>query len=129
MEISRADQEISLFALLVARRILLYTVLYGKSIVVTVAGHACHRIWKGDQAMQEQEQPAPRNTYLIDIEETAELARLMQQDRLATEAMGGLLPEIAELPPGARVFDLASTGQRLPLRKKTTHALGHHAVL
>src|SRR5579875_78129 len=46
-------------------------------------------------------------TYFIDAEEAAELARLMQQDRLVTEVMGGLLPELETLPATAQVLDLA----------------------
>jgi SAM-dependent methyltransferase len=52
----------------------------------------------------------PDNTYVIDAEHAAELARLMQQDRLLTAAMGGLLPEFPDGPPlpaGGRVLDLA----------------------
>ncbi|WP_052889606.1 class I SAM-dependent methyltransferase [Thermogemmatispora carboxidivorans] len=53
-------------------------------------------------------QPASEGgTYFIDAEEAAELARLMQQDRLVTEAMGGLLPEVETLPATAQVLDLA----------------------
>ncbi|WP_052889572.1 class I SAM-dependent methyltransferase [Thermogemmatispora carboxidivorans] len=48
-----------------------------------------------------------RSTYPIDPEQVAELARLMQQDRLLTEAMGGLFPEGISLPPGGRILDLA----------------------
>ncbi|WP_069802496.1 class I SAM-dependent methyltransferase [Thermogemmatispora onikobensis] len=49
-----------------------------------------------------------RNTYIIDSDQAAELARLMQQDRLLTEAMGGLLPEEGiSLPETGRVLDLA----------------------
>ncbi|WP_376795806.1 class I SAM-dependent methyltransferase [Thermogemmatispora sp.] len=49
-----------------------------------------------------------QNTYIIDPENAGELARLMQQDRLLTEAMGGLLPEEGiGLPEAGRVLDLA----------------------
>jgi hypothetical protein len=49
-----------------------------------------------------------RNIYIIDSEQAAELARLMQQDRLLTEAMGGLLPEEGiNLPERGHVLDLA----------------------
>ncbi|WP_376797018.1 class I SAM-dependent methyltransferase [Thermogemmatispora sp.] len=49
-----------------------------------------------------------RSTYIIDAENAGELARLMQQDRLLTEAMGGLLPEEGiGLPEAGRVLDLA----------------------
>ncbi|MBX5450410.1 class I SAM-dependent methyltransferase [Thermogemmatispora sp.] len=48
------------------------------------------------------------HTYILDSEQAAELARLMQQDRLLTEAMGGLLPEEGiSLPETGRVLDLA----------------------
>ncbi|WP_376796457.1 methyltransferase domain-containing protein [Thermogemmatispora sp.] len=48
------------------------------------------------------------STYPIDPENAGELARLMQQDRLLTESMGGLLPEEdIKLPEGAKVLDLA----------------------
>ncbi|RAQ94310.1 class I SAM-dependent methyltransferase [Thermogemmatispora tikiterensis] len=55
-------------------------------------------------------QPRGRSTSIIDAENAGELARLMQQDRLLTEALGGLLPEFPEgapLPEGGRVLDLA----------------------
>ncbi|WP_376795789.1 class I SAM-dependent methyltransferase [Thermogemmatispora sp.] len=48
-----------------------------------------------------------QSTYPIDPGQVAELARLLQQDRLVTEAMGGLFPEGQILPPGGRVLDLA----------------------
>ena len=35
------------------------------------------------------------NTYIIDAEDAAEMARLLDQDKLLTEAMGGLFPERA----------------------------------
>ncbi|GER82869.1 MAG: methyltransferase domain-containing protein [Thermogemmatispora sp.] len=47
------------------------------------------------------------STYHIDTEQAAELARLMQQNRLAIEAMGGIFPEELALPQGGRVLDLA----------------------
>jgi ubiquinone/menaquinone biosynthesis C-methylase UbiE len=47
------------------------------------------------------------NTYMIDPEHAAELARLMQQDRVVTEGMGGLFPEGQTLPDGGRLLDLA----------------------
>jgi ubiquinone/menaquinone biosynthesis C-methylase UbiE len=54
------------------------------------------------------EAPAPSSSgpYIIDPERAAELTRLMQQDRLVTEHMGGLLPEVPELPEGGGVLDL-----------------------
>jgi hypothetical protein len=59
---------------------------------------------------------SPENTYVIDSEQAAELARLMQQDRQITAALGGLLPEFpqgAPLPPDGRVLDLACAPSRL----------------
>nr|BBH92354.1 hypothetical protein KTA_05530 [Thermogemmatispora argillosa] len=53
-----------------------------------------------------EEQPG-RNTYVIDSEEAAELARLMQQDRILTEALGGLFPEGRLLPEDGCLLDLA----------------------
>jgi ubiquinone/menaquinone biosynthesis C-methylase UbiE len=50
---------------------------------------------------------ATKHTYIIDPENAGELARLMQQDRLLTEGMGGLFPEGQQLPEGGRVLDLA----------------------
>lgn len=47
------------------------------------------------------------STYHIDTEQAAELARLMQQNRLAIEAMGGVFPEELTLPKEGRVLDLA----------------------
>nr|BBH92378.1 hypothetical protein KTA_05770 [Thermogemmatispora argillosa] len=54
-----------------------------------------------------QAQSQPANTYPIDPEQVDELARLLQQDRLVTEAMGGLFPEGQTLPEGGRLLDLA----------------------
>ncbi len=47
------------------------------------------------------------NTYIIDIEEGAETARLMHQDKLYTNAMGGLFPEQADLSYVEHILDLA----------------------
>ncbi len=55
---------------------------------------------------QNDSQPT-RNTYVIDPEHAGELARLMQQDRVVTEGMGGLFPEGQTLPDGGRILDLA----------------------
>ncbi|WP_376796302.1 class I SAM-dependent methyltransferase [Thermogemmatispora sp.] len=49
----------------------------------------------------------PDHTYVIDPENAGELARLMQQDRLLTEGMGGLFPEGQLLPESGRLLDLA----------------------
>jgi ubiquinone/menaquinone biosynthesis C-methylase UbiE len=47
------------------------------------------------------------NTYLIDPESGAEMARLLDLDQLTTEAMGGLLPPGIVFKPGACVLDVA----------------------
>jgi ubiquinone/menaquinone biosynthesis C-methylase UbiE len=53
-------------------------------------------------------EPQPQaSTYPVDPEQVEELARLVQQDRLVTEAMGGLFPEGQTLPEGGRLLDLA----------------------
>ncbi len=51
--------------------------------------------------------PTPPNTYIIDIESAAETARLVEQDKLFTEAMGGLFPEQPDLSSVERILDLA----------------------
>jgi predicted O-methyltransferase YrrM len=45
--------------------------------------------------MASQQDPTESNTYMIDHESAAEMARLLNQDRIFTEAMGGLLSERA----------------------------------
>ncbi len=42
-------------------------------------------------------EPQERNTYIFDPESAAEMGRLILQDRLLNEAMGGLLPERSEV--------------------------------
>jgi ubiquinone/menaquinone biosynthesis C-methylase UbiE len=52
--------------------------------------------------------PSPRdNTYFIDIEEPAETARLMFQDRLLSKAMGGVLPEYPDPSAIRTILDIA----------------------
>lgn len=46
------------------------------------------------------------NHYLIDIELGAEAARLIEQDYLFTQAMGGLFPEQPDLSPIERILDI-----------------------
>jgi ubiquinone/menaquinone biosynthesis C-methylase UbiE len=59
------------------------------------------------ESKRSQETTQRHNTYVIDSESAAEMARLMQQDRIITETMGGLLPEVEPPPDGGRVLDLA----------------------
>ena len=47
------------------------------------------------------------NKYVIDIEVAAETARLIDQDRLFTKAMGGLFPENPDLSKVDRIIDIA----------------------
>ena len=53
------------------------------------------------------EQDAQHNTYIIDAESSTELTRLTYQDRLITDAMGGLFPERADLTGIHTVLDIA----------------------
>ncbi len=46
------------------------------------------------------------SSYVIDIEQPAETARLIEQSKLFTEAMGGLFPEVLDLSGVRRVLDL-----------------------
>jgi SAM-dependent methyltransferase len=48
----------------------------------------------------------PGNTYVFDPERSEELARLMNQDRFITTAMGGPLAGLPPLPEGSQVLDL-----------------------
>lgn len=47
------------------------------------------------------------NTYVIDVENAAELARLIYQDRLTTKSMGGLLAEQSEPSAIHDILDIA----------------------
>ncbi|HZO74559.1 MAG TPA: class I SAM-dependent methyltransferase [Ktedonobacteraceae bacterium] len=49
----------------------------------------------------------PRNTYVIDSENAAEVARLSRQDRYITGVMGGLFPERSDFSSIHDVLDLA----------------------
>src|SRR5690349_18746328 len=58
--------------------------------------------------MTEEQNPRRQEiVYLIDTESSAEKARLMQQGRLLTKTMGGLLPEQRDLTRFRRVLDVA----------------------
>jgi ubiquinone/menaquinone biosynthesis C-methylase UbiE len=47
------------------------------------------------------------NTYILDPESPTEMARLIDLDRVVTKAMGGPLAGVPDLPPGAKVLDVA----------------------
>jgi ubiquinone/menaquinone biosynthesis C-methylase UbiE len=57
--------------------------------------------------MPTADQSPGEHTYIIDAESAAELARLLQQDRLLTSHLGGLLPEGTDAAHLQRVLDLA----------------------
>jgi ubiquinone/menaquinone biosynthesis C-methylase UbiE len=57
--------------------------------------------------MQAADQPHSENTYVIDAESAAEMARLLDQDRLITTHLGGLLPERPDFAHIHNVLDLA----------------------
>ncbi len=57
--------------------------------------------------MQTAEQPTGKNTYVIDTESAAEMARLLDQDRLITTHMGGLFPERPGFDHIRHVLDIA----------------------
>src|SRR5579884_550570 len=46
------------------------------------------------------------NTYIFDPEDSTEMARLIHQDRVVTQGMGGLVAGLPELPDTAQVLDL-----------------------
>lgn len=56
----------------------------------------------GDQPSNENE-----NTYILDTSSGAEMARLMKQDRLLTEGMGGLFPERGDVSTMHDILDIA----------------------
>lgn len=57
--------------------------------------------------MPSSDPPPSSNTYFIDIEQAAEIVRLMEQDRLCTQAMGGLFPEEPDLSHTKCLLDIA----------------------
>ena len=55
----------------------------------------------------EQSRATSENTYVIDSESAAEMARLMRQDHLLTKGMGGLFPEGLDLGRVEHILDIA----------------------
>lgn len=53
------------------------------------------------------DQAQSENTYLVDPESGLEMARLMYQDKLITQAMGGLLEDIPRVSQARRILDVA----------------------
>ncbi len=52
------------------------------------------------------DQPSNETTYFVDAENAAEMARLMNQDRIITKNMGGLFPEQFDLSRVSDVLDI-----------------------
>ena len=72
-------------------------------------------------ASQESFNDNRNNTYVIDAESAAEMARLMRQDQLMTSGMGGVLSEI-DLNGVQRVLDLACGPGGWPLEVAYTYS-------
>jgi ubiquinone/menaquinone biosynthesis C-methylase UbiE len=69
-----------------------------------------------------EEQNPEENTYVLDSESTAEVARLMLQDQNMTTGMGGILPEQIDLSGIQRVLDLACGPGGWPLELAYTYS-------
>lgn len=63
-----------------------------------------------------------KNTYVLDAESAAEMARLMRQDQLMTAGMGGIFPEPIDLSSIQRVLDLACGPGGWPLEVAYTYS-------
>jgi ubiquinone/menaquinone biosynthesis C-methylase UbiE len=61
---------------------------------------------KEKSAMSKSLEPS-KNTYVIDSESAAEMARLMRQDHLLTQGMGGLFPDGFDLSHVQSILDIA----------------------
>ena len=55
----------------------------------------------------EQSGDKSESTYMVDAESAAEMARLMRQDQLLTQGMGGVFPEKPDLSNVQQILDLA----------------------
>lgn len=67
--------------------------------------------------------PEPgENTYVIDAESAAEMARLMRQEQLVTSGMGGIFPEQIDLSDIHSVLDLACGPGGWPLEVAFTYS-------
>jgi ubiquinone/menaquinone biosynthesis C-methylase UbiE len=53
------------------------------------------------------ELPRDENTYILDSESATEMARLISQDRLITQGMGGLFPEQLDISNSHTILDIA----------------------
>src|SRR5437868_4283997 len=59
------------------------------------------------QMTTQENRPTSGNVYFSNPESSAEMARLLDQDRLITEGMGGLLAEFDDLSRFHRILDIA----------------------
>lgn len=57
--------------------------------------------------LPEQSGSKSENTYVVDAESAAEMARLMRQDQFLTQEMGGIFPEHLDLSNVQQILDLA----------------------
>lgn len=75
-------------------------------------------------SISQEQSPDQKNTYVMDPESAAEMARLMHQDQLLTSCMGGVLPEITEddLNKVQRVLDMACGPGGWPLEVAYTYS-------
>ena len=62
------------------------------------------------------------NTYVMDSESGAEMARLMQADKLVTQAMGGVLSDLHRLSQVRRILDVACGPGGWALEVAFTHS-------
>lgn len=53
-----------------------------------------------------EQSPLPKNSYVLDPESATEMARLMLQDRMVNEAIGGLFPERQDLEGIDSILDI-----------------------
>ena len=73
-------------------------------------------------AFQEKSPNQAENTYVIDAESAAEMARLMRQDQIMTAGMGGIFPDQIDLSGVQRVLDLACGPGGWPLDVAYTYS-------
>lgn len=71
---------------------------------------------------QEQGVPEEQNTYVVDAQSAAEMARLLRQEQLMTTGMGGIFPEQHDLSGVQRVLDLACGPGGWPLEVAYTYS-------
>src|SRR5579884_3967853 len=70
-------------------------------------GIRCHRSY-GRSSYDMPRPSARKNSYVMDAENAAEIARLSRLHRLITSSESGLLPDIPHLPSFHAILDIAS---------------------